>query len=314
MTYLIMQMLLCLLIAAAVGAIVGWLLRSWLGGDSAASKTLIADLQAKLGLADKATAEAKAKFADVSGKLGLLETDANKLRGEVGDWKLKFENADKDAQNHRSQFLNLQGSMASAKTDWEAKIAALTSDHKQALGFAQTNALGQINTNDTQWRERLARAEAATLDVRRQYETAEAEIARLKGLIGADAKSDAATAQRHSEAEAAWNKLRAELEAEIARLKSAADADTKSDQAMVLRFNNAESDWKSKIAASERQIGALNDDLGRYRSRISSLEGDLGACGTARASLQADLDRLRAELAARPAVSAAPLGLSLIHI
>jgi predicted flap endonuclease-1-like 5' DNA nuclease len=347
MTYLIMQMLLCLLIAAAIGAILGWLLRSWLGGDSAASKTLIADLQAKLGLADKATADAKAKFADVNGKLGLLEADAGKLRGELGDWKLKFENADKDAQHQRSQFLNLQGSMASAKTDWETKIASLMSDNKQALGFAQTNANNQIASNDTQWRLKLEKAEAATLDMRRQWEIADAEIARLKGLISADQKSDAAVAQRHSDAEAAWNKRRAELEAEIARLKdaastdaksdaaiaqrhadaeaawkrrqgeleadiarlkAAASADAKSDEAMVLRFNNAEADWKSRLAASEKQIGALSDDLGRYRSRISSLEGDLGACGTARASLQSELDRLRAEMAAGPAPSAAPLG------
>lgn len=308
MTYLIMQMLLCLLIAAAIGAILGWLLRGWLGGDSAESRTLISDLQAKLGLADKAAADAKSKFADVNGRLGLLEADTSKLRGELGDWKLKFETADKDAQHHRSQFLNLQGTMAAAKTDWDAKIAALTADHKQALGFAETQKLGLINSTETQWRERLSKAEAAALDVRRQYESAESEIARLKGLISADAKSDASVAQRHAEAEAASKKRLAELEAEIARLKSAAFADAKSDEAMVLRFNSAEADWKARIAASEKQIGALSDDLGRYRSRISSLESDLGACGTARASLQGELDRLRADMAARPMPSAAPLG------
>jgi predicted flap endonuclease-1-like 5' DNA nuclease len=308
MTYLIMQILVCLLIAAAIGAILGWLLRSWLGGDSAASKTLIADLQAKLGLAEKGTADAKAKFADVNGKLGLLEADASKLRGELGDWKLKFENADKDAQTQRSQFLNLQGTMQAAKTDWESKIAALTADHKQSLGFMETQTLGRINTTETQWRERLAKAEAATLDMQRQWETSEAEITRLKGLISADAKSDAAVAQRHSEAEAAWSKRRSELDAEIARLKAAAEQDSKSDQAMVLRFNTAEADWKARLAASEKQIGALSDDLGRYRGRISSLESDLGACGTARASLQTELDRLRAELAARPTASATPMG------
>lgn len=269
MTYLIMQMLLCLLIAAAIGAILGWLLRSWLGGDTSNSKALIAELQTKLGLAEKSTADFKAKFADVNGKLGLLETDATKLRGELSDWKLKFETADRDAQAQRSQFLNLQGTMQSAKADWDTKIAALSADHKQSLGMMETQTLGRISVTETQWRERLARAEAATLDVRRQYEAAEAEIARLKGMTGAGAKSD---------------------------------------EAMVLRFNATEADWKSKLAASERQIGALSEDLGRYRARISSLESDLGACGSARASLQEELDRLRSDMSARPAASSAPLG------
>jgi predicted flap endonuclease-1-like 5' DNA nuclease len=329
MTYLILQMLLCLLIAAAIGAILGWLLHSWLGGMSGAAKTMLADLQARLGLAEKSAEDFKMKFGDVSGKLGFAEKDAADARAQLGDWRMKFEGADKDLSSVRSQFLNLQGTMQSARTDWDAKLAAAAkaeadlraqlaalktqhdgalADHKQSLGFMETQALGRINTAETQWKTRLAKAEGDTLDMRRQWEGAEAEIARLKGLIGADAKSDAAIAQKHRDAEAAWAKSRSELEAEIARLKALAADDAKSDQAMVMRFNSAESDWKAKIAASEKQIGTLTDDLGRYRGRISSLESDLGACGSARASLQDEIDRLRAELAARPAASTATLG------
>jgi predicted flap endonuclease-1-like 5' DNA nuclease len=329
MTYLILQMLLCLLAAAAIGTILGWLLRGWLGGMSASAKAALADLQARLGLAEKNADDFKMKFGDVSGKLGFAEKDAADARAQLGDWRMKFESADKDLSGVRSQFLNLQGSMQSARTEWDGKLAASAkteadlraqlaalksqhdgalADHKQSLGFMETQTLGRINTTETQWKARLAKAESDTLDIQRQWEGAEAEIARLKGLMNADAKSDAAIAQKHVAAESAWAKVRADLEAEITRLKAAASEDSKSDQAMVMRFNSAEADWKAKIAASEQQIGALTDDLGRYRSRISSLESDLGSCGSARASLQDELDRMRAELAARPSAAAAPLG------
>jgi predicted flap endonuclease-1-like 5' DNA nuclease len=329
MTYLILQMLICLLIAAAIGAILGWLLHSWLGGMSGAAKGLLADLQARLGQSEKSAEDFKMRLGDVSGKLGFAEKDAADARAQLGDWRMKFEGADKDLSTVRSQFLNLQGSMQSAKSDWEAKLAASTkaeadlraqlaalqtrhdsaaSDHKQALGLLETQAIGRVNTAENQWKARLAKAEGDTLDMRRQWEISEAEVVRLKGLLSADAKSDAAIAQKHRDAEAAWAKARGDLEAEIARLKSAAAEDAKSDQAVAMRFNTAEADWKAKVAASEQQIGSLTEELGRYRGRISSLEGDLGACGSARASLQDELDRVRAELAARPAVSAAPMG------
>jgi hypothetical protein len=101
-------------------------------------------------------------------------------------------------------------------------------------------------------------------------------------------------------------------QAEIARLKGLASTDTKADQAMVLRFNTAEADWKSRLAAAEKQIGALSEDLGRYRARIASLESDLGACGSARASLQDEVERLRAAKASQPSASAAPLGFAAV--
>lgn len=252
MTYLIMQMLFCLLIAAAIGTILGWLLRSWLGGDSGALKASLADLQTKLGLAEKGAKDAQAQLGQMGGKLSLAEKDVADARLQLSDWRLKFEGVEKEATGLRSSLLNAQGSMDTARADWDAKAAAsaraaddlrtklsaMSADHQRMLSMTETQSLGRINYAETAMKARLAKAEAETLDVRRLLDGAEGEIARLK---------------------------------------AAATQNAASGSDVVLRFNRDDDDLKARVSNGERQIAALTDDIGRYRGRISELEAKLGA-------------------------------------
>jgi predicted flap endonuclease-1-like 5' DNA nuclease/uncharacterized lipoprotein NlpE involved in copper resistance len=285
MTYLILQILVCLLIAAAIGLVLGWLLRGWLSDNAQALKGTVADLTARLATSEKAAADAAQGTERLNAKLAASERDASEARQSLGDLRGKLEAADKGTSEVRSQFLNLQGTLQTVQGDLLRKIteaeaakaaalleverlrapAAKAGELQTAMTLLQTDAQAQAASADTAWKARLARAEAETLEARTGLAKAEAEIARLAASIREGDQADGAT---------------------------------------TLRFAQAETDWKMRLANAERQTAAVQDDLQRQRARAQALESELAACGAARQALTAEL-----EAAKRPAAGpAAPLG------
>jgi predicted flap endonuclease-1-like 5' DNA nuclease len=131
MTYLIVQMLTYLLIAAAMGVAIGWFARAWWLNEGSPKKGngLSADTKAQL--------------------LGLQET----LQAAKTEWESKLHAAESKANHARSELDQLKTAAAGFEHALNAKLADADSLH-----------IAKIASLQTAWRAKLARAEADSED------------------------------------------------------------------------------------------------------------------------------------------------------
>ena len=116
MTYLITQILLCLLAAFLLGLLLGWWL--WSRGCEKKIESAIGDWRAKF---DRAEGDWKARFTDLETRLKSAKADTGDAKAHEGlIAKLKAE-----LEAHKKRGDAAEASLGSVQTDAEAKIKAL---------------------------------------------------------------------------------------------------------------------------------------------------------------------------------------------
>ena len=101
MGYLLETFWLCLLLAALIGGIVGWLLRSWLCGrqmaglqdDLDGANSRIRDLEAELAALRGQLSDAEANSSTLQARIGSLEGDLEGARADLGSAKAELGSA-----------------------------------------------------------------------------------------------------------------------------------------------------------------------------------------------------------------------------
>lgn len=136
MMEIIMKMLFCLLIAAIIGGIIGWLLRSLF---------------------------CKSKFDEYEGRLRENEEEMARLRASLskakGDASTENDKDDAEIAALKAQISSLEGNLktsADLDADWSKKYAALEADLKTS-----NESYAKLETESSDWKTKLAELTAA---------------------------------------------------------------------------------------------------------------------------------------------------------
>ncbi|HAH11420.1 MAG TPA: hypothetical protein DCL54_14260 [Alphaproteobacteria bacterium] len=199
MTYLIMQFLLCLIAAAIIGAIVGWLLRGFFGGDGGkAAKARVSELEGLLSAEAKATADARAQIKGLEGTLANTRTE---LEGKAAS-------AENLLMLLKSQTERERGSL-----DMQMRERAGDTSRRQSI------QLGQIASVEAAWRAKVARAEASALDYQIALEGAQKQIGEMHRALES-AKADIAMTVRFADDGQQWQQKLRSAESQMSALQN----------------------------------------------------------------------------------------------
>jgi predicted flap endonuclease-1-like 5' DNA nuclease len=135
MTYLITQILLCLLAAFLLGLLLGWWL--WSRGCEKKIEAAVSDWRSKF---DRAEVDWKAKLADLEARLkgGRADTGDAKANADLIA-KLKAE-----IEEHRKRGDAAEASLGSVRSDAEEKISALMAQLAELKSAAEPDDLTRI--------------------------------------------------------------------------------------------------------------------------------------------------------------------------
>ncbi len=167
MTYLITQILLCLLAAFLLGLLLGWLL--WSRGCDKKIEEAIEEWRAKF---DRAEADWKQRLADLEAKLkgaGAAKEDEGliaKLRAELEEQRSRADAAD--------------SSLAKLRVDSESKLKALMAQLEEYKKVAEPDDLTRIEGIGPKIQELLYMARIHTFG-----QLAETDASRLKEILDA---------------------------------------------------------------------------------------------------------------------------------
>lgn len=106
---------LCLLIAAILGAIIGWLLKTLFGSDKNSTEH-----EAKLRDKDNEISKLKASLSNVA---AAAKTENTKDETDIAGWKKKFSTLEKELEVCHERQYTIEGELK----DWNAKAATLSS-------------------------------------------------------------------------------------------------------------------------------------------------------------------------------------------
>jgi predicted flap endonuclease-1-like 5' DNA nuclease len=135
MTYLITQILLCLLAAFLLGLLLGWWL--WSRGCEKKIEAAVSDWRGKF---DRAEVDWKAKLADVEARLKGAKADTGDAKANADlIAKLKAE-----IEAHKKRGDAAEASLGSVRSDAEAKISALMAQLAELKSAAEPDDLTRI--------------------------------------------------------------------------------------------------------------------------------------------------------------------------
>jgi predicted flap endonuclease-1-like 5' DNA nuclease/cell division protein FtsB len=223
MSEIIMKMLLCLLIAAVLGAVIGWLLRSLFCKKKCDEFELnlrdrdkeIADLRLSLSKAktaaatentkdDAEIAALKAKIATLESNLsakGDLDTEwSNKyalLQTDLSDWKSKHAKLETDFSAQADTIGNADSELKARNADLEADLkatkaalsvchesqASIESELKELKSSAAVPAVGFVSPTVVSNDDEIAKLKTQIAQLQVQYEESESEKVYLLGRV-----------------------------------------------------------------------------------------------------------------------------------
>jgi predicted flap endonuclease-1-like 5' DNA nuclease len=302
MTYLILEILVCLLLAALIGFVVGWLWARAAGRSRLESvesdwagryKLLDQERNEIRSKADTALASLKTEqqaLVQVKDQLsqGRSELEAAQKRiAELGkgveSWRQKTAAAEKSAAERAAESARLTGE----GSELNARIAALNADqekHTRQIAGLKGEAEAQRRQMEAQWSERVKGLEAERdAERRRAAESDERLAAEQRAHQAAKKTLDGVNA----ELDERGRKLAAfSTEAEDARRRQSAL------QTLVDQRSAAFADQEQALGTLRDRVAALHADLGARDQRILGLEKDLDA-------LRRRIGELEGELAQR---------------
>jgi predicted flap endonuclease-1-like 5' DNA nuclease len=267
---------LCLLIAAILGGIIGWLLKSLsckkkcdaLYADLSAKDEELARLRASLS---KAKGDASAENTKDDGEIAALKAQISKLEGSLtasanldADWKSKYSLLQTDLTGWKDKHGKLEADFAA-----KAAVAPVTVEkivekivEKPVEVIKTVEVIKEVN-NDAEWSAKFAKLEA---DLRishdRQY-SMEGEIKKFAALGGTAAVASGVTAAAMSGGN---DDEIAKLKAEIANLETklkVVRSDDEADESEIKKLRAELASIKIKLDETEGERTYL---LGRVKS------------------------------------------------
>lgn len=245
----LLKILLCLLIAAAIGFLMAWFLRGLaLGRLREHNYRLTSDLSAR----DSQVAAGQTQIQDLRGKVAILERDLGSGNARIAE---------------------LQNSVAS-----EQRRALNVSDELR-VEVEKNKALEQLAT------QRSQDLEAANQKLAEATRTKDAEIVRLGAQLTPLLALPAVVSARESDVRGLQTRLEestqlcAQLQSEAAALKSSAEQDRRMHEEELARratraaeLERALAADRSKVAELESQIAVRASEMAQLQSTIQTLE------------------------------------------
>lgn len=267
MTYLVGQILLCLLLAALLGGIIGWLWRAIFARrdvDAAGSRvgTLTSDLErtnSSLNGAQEELAGALEELADARNAVEKREGELSARNGRISE---------------------LEAKIGEQEMGFQEEIAASVA----VLEAAQSEIVGLTGRYD----ELKVGADSETKKLGRQLE--EAKEAEKKALTASQLKLDT----QAGELKAANGKV-AELEKRLASAQADAQKGAQELEARVKAADQARAEAETQADGGSEKLQALEADLSARDEKIATLEQRATELGSARARIEELEGRLSAQ-------------------
>ncbi len=334
MSYLIGQIIACLVIAALLGVIIGW----WLKRIGCKRETAKLEQERKTAWTERDRFKSdltslRTEYDSFAPKLKTSEDNYARLTAEFDDERSRFaaererfstsnaELSTLSAKLDSSQALvtKLRGELTAARDEAKKTVvstpvpavqAAVASPPtgKQAVDLLKAKAeIRKLNTEiDT-----LRKAEREGTAVNAELNRAKTEIAALKQKAAASAEGSAELSKARAEiaelqakltasSESAADLSKAQAEISELRTKLTANAGSSADLDKAQAEINS---LKSQLSAS---ASSDNEALAKARAQVTELQALLDGCKKRRGELESRVAELEAKLAAAPKVEAKP--------
>lgn len=216
MTYLIVQIVFCLALAALIGLALGWLLRAMLGRPDRSLEQRAEDLQrladGRMAEVHRISAEAEAsehrlrtQLSEYEAALATAQEETARVHAQaatVSEWKEKAAAAEIARNNAADETRRIQSALQASRTELEGRIAALDKElaaahdtHRRESDKAR-EALASVQAETARdlsdARQRLASAETRAAQTASENAALMARMAVLEGEAAqAKAKADA---------------------------------------------------------------------------------------------------------------------------
>ena len=292
MTYLIAEIAVCLILAAAIGFLIGWLVsraagrtrleaveNSWAARfagrerEREESRQQSEETAKRLAAEQQTGREAKSRLDAAQAAIDTHSRRISELLADLEKWRLRAAEFEKVAEE-RSVAVN---GLRSENDDLKARIAALNSDlQTQQAGFRRSADESEKRRQqfEAQWAERLKDIERSRDEHRRQAEEAAARHLSEQG-------SHQAARQRIEELTAGLNDRDQRI--------SAFSAEIEDHRRKTAALQKSIDERTAQFATQQQEAGALKD-------RIAALHADLGNREQHVRGLEAELDSLRQKI------------------
>ena len=240
MAEVVREILLCLLLAALLGAAIGWAVRGLrsrrlTAGEAATSRRLMEEARAQLRISDSALAAEQRTVVELQTNVATALRQLDALRQELKETVMARDTARHDTAGTKDQLSKLSAQMYEAVTARDATRADLDAC-RAALATAKTRAS----------------------DVEGQRDALRRETNELRAMQGAAASADEATRQRLETlratlqaAERGWDTARAQAEAAQQQLEAT----------------------RRQLAQSEVDRNALAEQLAAVQAQLETSRG-----------------------------------------
>lgn len=265
MSYLVSQMWLCLLLAGALGFLLGWLLK-------------------QLGFGSKLTeleASWKSRFVGVEGERDKLRSSVSDLTGQAKkvetDWTSKYSTLTADRDKLQLSLSAWEKKNIALEADWKGKWNSLDVERKKLSADLETcGAKSVAAENDlSTWKLKISDLEKATASAREDQSSLSSKLAAgaaalavaeaTRVTLGNDSRKLAAQLQevqaKLGTTEAEWKSRFLHLENQNITLKSDFESKRKQDHDLKAKHAAAEADWKSRWLLLEKERDDLKTSL-----------------------------------------------------
>ncbi len=290
MSYLVSQMWLCLLLAGALGFLLGWLLKQ-LGFGSK-----LAELEVSW----------KSRFVGVESERDKLRTSVSDLTGEAKkletDWTSKYSTLTADRDKLQLSLSAWEKKNIALEADWKGKWNSLDVERKKLVADLETCGAKSIAAEKelSTWKLKISDLEKTTASVREDHSSLSSKLAAgaaalavaeaTRVTLGNDSKKLAAQLQeaqaKLGTTEAEWKSRWLLLEKERDDLKTILESKPKQDQENQAKHAAAEANWKSRWIVLEKE----RDD---FRSRFGASTASIGASTLLITALESEIEKLK---------------------
>lgn len=189
MGYLVVEIMVLLLIAAAIGFIIGWFLRR--GG--AASADVGSDQSAKLAAAEKRADDLNKEIPEYEAEIERLRAQLEATRGEVSDEREKYGVLEGEMGGIRDKEAALAAALSDV-SNRESEIERLKGELETARSGSSDDRSASLQSEIDRLRSELETARAAHADCGTNIAALNARIAELEGVPAAPAPTAAPAA------------------------------------------------------------------------------------------------------------------------
>ena len=321
MFYLVLQIWFCLLLAAALGAFLMWLVRAWSKEEKASD--LVVNWEERLAVARTENHQINSQLQAASAKISLLpslQAELDRKQQEVAElsgrhesaeaaWTKKYSELEAGAQEIRTsledQLAQLRGEFAGLANQRESLAARL--DESLRTGAALEREVADAKSQVHEWSTRFAELETASHESRIRLSAVTSECDRLREAATASAaraqdlddfRRELTTAQQEvaglradlakaHDTENQWREKWHEAEDRCEHVQAELAALTARFQQLG-EVENEKSRWQSESAAFSQQIAQLDAESAQTKKRLAELGSENDRL---RAELQATADR-----------------------